>query len=74
MDICRNRKEEVERTKKAIERTPYLFTNETLETQPQPQPQPQHNHQSQQITNDWTRIERRRGRPTDLERAGADPK
>src|SRR5882757_2894615 len=42
MDICRNRKEEVERTKKAIERTPYLFANETLETQPQPQPQ--HNH------------------------------
>jgi hypothetical protein len=69
-DICRNRREEVARAKKAAEKTPYLYEKEIIHNQPRPS-----QNQSQQIANDWTRVERtRRGRPTDLERAGADPR
>ena len=70
VDICHNRRKEAARTKRTIEMTPYLFAKEEVETQPLSQ-QPQ---QPQQLVNEWTRVDRRRGRPTDLEKAGSDPK
>ena len=69
-NICRNRREEVARARKAIEHTPYLFKEVTTNTQPRPG-----QYHSQQTENEWTKVEKaRRGRPTDLERAGADPR
>jgi hypothetical protein len=68
--ICRNRREEVVRAKRAIERTPYLFEKETINNEPQPS-----QNQSQQATSEWTKVEKgRKGRPTNLEKAGADPR